>query len=58
MVKFVGSFFPAPINYDLYLRKHYGNYMQLPPLKKQVNHFGGEIYKIKEQRFEKEIYEN
>jgi len=58
MVKFVDSLFPAPIGYDLYLRKHYGNYMQLPPPEKQVNHFGGGIYKIKEQMIEEEIYEN
>ena len=36
LVDFEGEKFKAPIGYDEYLKKHYGNYMQLPPKDKQV----------------------
>jgi len=28
----------APRNYDAYLRKLYGDYMQLPPVEKRISH--------------------
>jgi len=37
-IEFEGEIFSAPIGYDEYLKTHYGNYMQLPPKDKQVNH--------------------
>lgn len=35
---FEGRLFPIPSNYDVYLRKLYGNYMELPPLVFQRSH--------------------
>lgn len=42
-VVFEGKKFPAPGNYDRYLRRLYGNYMELPPKEKRHTHFGGDI---------------
>lgn len=35
--KFEGVEFPIPLDYDLYLRTTYGNYMELPPIDKRGN---------------------
>ena len=37
-VEFEKNKFKAIKNYDAYLTKHYGNYMELPPVEKQVSH--------------------
>jgi len=37
-VYFEGKYYNAPGNWDLFLREMYGNYMELPPLEKQINH--------------------
>ena len=37
-VVFEGHEFPAPSNYDTYLRNLYGDYMKLPPVEKRVAH--------------------
>jgi lipopolysaccharide cholinephosphotransferase len=37
-VYFEGKYYNAPGNWDLFLRKLYGNYMELPPLEKQRTH--------------------
>ncbi|MBQ8593364.1 MAG: LicD family protein [Bacteroidaceae bacterium] len=36
--EFEGYSFPIPANYDMYLSKMYGNYMQLPPIEKRRTH--------------------
>ena len=36
LLEFEGENFKAPIGYDAYLTKHYGDYMTLPPKEKQV----------------------
>lgn len=36
LLEFEGENFKAPIGYDAYLKKHYGDYMELPPKEKQV----------------------
>lgn len=35
-IVFEGEFFKVPANYDYYLTKTYGNYMQLPPKSKRI----------------------
>lgn len=37
LVDFEGEKYKAPIGYDDYLKKHYGDYMQLPPKEKQIS---------------------
>ena len=37
-IEFCGEMFPIFKNYDLYLKNTYGNYMQMPPEDKRVNH--------------------
>lgn len=37
MVPFEDSKFPVPVGYERYLRKVYGDYMQLPPVEKRMN---------------------
>ena len=38
LLKFEGKEYPAPIGSDIVLREIYGDYMQLPPIDKQVSH--------------------
>jgi len=37
-ISFEGKKYCAPCNYDSYLKKLYGNYMELPPVEKRINH--------------------
>lgn len=37
-VEFEGRKYMAIRDYDAYLTRHYGDYMQLPPKEKQVSH--------------------
>lgn len=45
-VEFDGEYFPAPMGYDIYLRRLYGNYEQDPPLDKQKSHHSFVAYKL------------
>lgn len=38
--KFEDTFFPIPKGYDSYLRRIYGDYMELPPINKRIPHEG------------------
>ena len=48
-VPFEGGFFPAPIGYDTYLSRLYGDYMQLPPEEKRVSQHNLHAYLISEK---------
>ena len=48
-VPFEGGFFPAPIGYDTYLSRLYGDYMQLPPEEKRVSQHNLHAYLISEE---------
>ena len=48
-VPFEGGFFPAPIGYDTYLSRLYGDYMQLPPEEKRVSEHNLHAYLISEE---------
>ncbi len=37
-IEFEGQLFKAFKEYDIYLRSHYGNYMELPPAEKRIPH--------------------
>ena len=37
-IYFEGKKYCVPCNYDLFLKNMYGNYMELPPVEKQINH--------------------
>ena len=37
MVPFEDGQYPIPVGYERYLRKVYGDYMQMPPIEKRVN---------------------
>ncbi|MEH7495897.1 LicD family protein, partial [Neobacillus niacini] len=43
-VDFEDSKFIIPKGYDIYLRNHYGEYMQLPPIEKRVTHHVSRSY--------------
>lgn len=45
-VEFEGKFYKAPEGYDEWLSDFYGDYMQLPPIEKQVTHHQYEAYRI------------
>lgn len=47
-LKFEDEEYAAPIGYDNYLRKLYGDYMQLPPEDKRIGHHYFRAYKKKE----------
>lgn len=38
LLEFEGNLYKAPASFDEYLRKNYGNYMELPPVEERVNH--------------------
>ena len=44
-VEFEGHAFDAPAGYDLWLKSIYGNYMQLPPVEKQITHHAFKAYR-------------
>lgn len=46
-VLFENSYFKAPKEYDRYLSTVYGDYMQLPPIEKQVSHHEFKAYENK-----------
>ena len=48
-VPFEGGLFPAPIGYDTYLSRLYGDYMQLPPEEKRVSEHNLHAYLISEE---------
>ncbi len=48
-VPFEGGLFPAPIGYDTYLSRLYGDYMQLPPEEKRVSQHNLHAYLISEE---------
>lgn len=48
-VPFEGELFPAPIGYDTYLSRLYGDYMQLPPEEKRVSEHNLHAYLIPEE---------
>lgn len=39
-VSFEGETFPAPVGWDAYLRRNYGNYMELPPEEERIPRHG------------------
>ncbi len=43
-VKFEDEEYKIPIGYDEYLKKHYGNYMELPPKDKQISNHDFSVY--------------
>jgi lipopolysaccharide cholinephosphotransferase len=43
---FEGIKFMVIKEYDIYLKRHYGDYMKLPPIEKQKSHHGIEAYKL------------
>lgn len=45
LTKFEDSEFRIPRNYDLLLRRIYGDYMELPPVEKRIGHHFYKIYK-------------
>ena len=48
-ILFEGKYFFAPQDPDIYLRKQYGNYMEIPPVEKRFTHFS------KVEYFEKNV---
>ena len=47
-VTFEKNLFKAPIGYDAYMKRLFGNYMQLPPKEKQITHHYYKAYYIGE----------
>ena len=45
-VEFEGNIFPAPVGYDIYLRKLYGDYIQDPPVEQQKTHHRFIAYRL------------
>lgn len=45
-VEFEGHIFKAFADYDEYLKKLYGDYMELPPKEKQVSHHSYDLFEI------------
>lgn len=46
MMEFEGEKYRCPVGYDQSLRKWYGDYMQLPPIEKQIPHGSYKIYEV------------
>lgn len=46
---FEGQTFDAIANYDFFLTRLYGNYMQMPPAEKQITHHEFEAYLLKQK---------
>ncbi len=44
--EFEGKTYKIPIGYDEWLRAFYGNYMELPPIEKQVSHHSFKAYML------------
>lgn len=44
MMPFEGCEFRVPVGYDEILSAHYGDYMKLPPIEKQVTHHANNVY--------------
>ena len=44
-IEFEGAYFKAIKKYDAYLHKHYGDYMELPPVEKRVTHHTFKAYR-------------
>lgn len=42
--QFEGRYFNIIVDYDAYLKQHYGNYMQLPPIEQQISNHQFEAY--------------
>ncbi|WP_177159584.1 LicD family protein [Granulicatella balaenopterae] len=45
--EFCGKYYKIPIGYDQILRADYGDYMQLPPVDKQVSHHNFKAWELK-----------
>ena len=53
-VEFEGQEFPAPIGYDTYLTRLYGDYLPEPPKEKQKTHHTFKAYRISDGYYEAE----
>ena len=42
--QFEDDFYPVPIEFDKYLKKIYGKYLELPPKEKQITHHSFKVY--------------
>lgn len=45
-LEFEKKYYPAPVQYDYWLKTYYGDYMELPPEKERVSHHVFEAYYI------------
>ena len=45
VLEFEGEMYNAPIDYDMWLKINYGNYMELPPEEKRVSHHSYKAYR-------------
>lgn len=53
-IEFEGRKFPAPVGYDAYLTRLYGNYLPEPPKEKQKTHHAFKAYRISDVHDETE----
>ncbi len=42
--QFEDDFYPVPIEFDKYLKKIYGKYLELSPKEKQITHHSFKVY--------------